>query len=145
MSNKVIYTLGSSTRSWEQFINLLNSYRIKTLIDVRRFPKSKFQHFHKEFLTKHLPAEGIRYVYLGEELGGYRGGYERHMESEGFRSGLGMLQAIASAQVAGIMCAERVPWRCHRMAISYALERLGWNVIHIIESDRLWRPKWCQD
>lgn len=70
----VIYSLGSSLRSPEDFIGLLHCYRIEMLADVRRFPTSRLGYFKKEQLVELLQANTIRYCYLGEELGGYRKG-----------------------------------------------------------------------
>lgn len=78
-SNKIIYTLGTNRRTEEDFIEILNAYGIERLIDVRRFPTSKFPHFKKETLERFLKDNGIEYFFLGEELGGYRKGGMRSM------------------------------------------------------------------
>jgi len=72
--DKVIYTLGTSTRSIEEFIELLVSHGVEVVIDVRRFPSSRFEHFHREKLAGLLSEAGIDYLHMGEELGGYRRG-----------------------------------------------------------------------
>lgn len=69
---KVIYTLGTSTRSPEEFVSQLTGHRIKVVADVRRFPTSRFEHFKRENLAGLLHRPGIDYLSLGEELGGYR-------------------------------------------------------------------------
>ena len=73
----LIYTLGTSTRSPEEFIELLSSHDVEVVVDVRRFPSSRFEHFQREKLSGLLSEAGIGYVYMGEELGGCRrGGYQ---------------------------------------------------------------------
>ncbi|HID95656.1 MAG TPA: DUF488 domain-containing protein [Candidatus Latescibacteria bacterium] len=139
MGEKVIYTVGSSDRSPEEFIGLLKSYGIEKLIDVRRFPTSKFEHFQKENLFDLLENEGVQYLYLGEKLGGYRrGGYEKYMDSPAFESGMAELEGSAMQARCVIMCAERLPWRCHRRFIARSLERRDWKVIHILDEKRTW-------
>jgi len=139
---RIVYTVGSSNRKAEEFLNLLKIYGIKVLVDVRSFPTSKFEHFKRGILEEILLEKGIEYFYLGEELGGYRkGGYEKHMVTEKFQSGLVELLRIAGLKQTAIMCAERFPWKCHRRFISQELEKKGWSVVHIIDEKRIWEPK----
>ncbi len=124
------------------------------LIDVRRWPKSKrYPHFNRESLEEILPSYGIEYVWE-EALGGYRRfgrdvedqGIGRCFESEGFRAyasymlssgeareALERVSRIAGEKTAIIMCAEKLPWRCHRKIISDLLLSRGYSVIHIID------------
>ncbi|RJS69065.1 DUF488 domain-containing protein [Candidatus Bathyarchaeota archaeon] len=128
-----IWTIGHSNRSLETFLNLLNEHEIQVLADVRRFPTSKLEHFKREALEKWLPKQGIEYVWLGEELGGYRrGGYKKHMRTKLFREGIKKLLEIARTKRTCIMCMEVNPKYCHRRFISAHLERKGVRVIHII-------------
>ncbi len=128
-----IWTIGHSNRSLETFLNLLNEHEIQVLADVRRFPTSKLEHFKREALEKWLPKQGIKYVWLGEELGGYRrGGYKKHMRTKLFREGIKKLLEIARTKRTCIMCMEVNPKYCHRRFISAHLERKGVRVIHII-------------
>lgn len=128
-----IWTIGHSNRSLETFLNLLNEHEIQVLADVRRFPTSKLEHFKREALEKWLPKQGIEYVWLGEELGGYRrGGYKKHMRTKLFREGIKKLLEIARNKRTCIMCMEVNPKYCHRRFISAHLERKGVRVIHII-------------
>jgi len=137
-----IFTIGHSNRSADEFVKLLKEFGIRAVIDVRRFPTSKHEHFKRERLQEILCEHGIKYFYLGDKLGGFRsGGYRSFMKTEEFLSGLEELERIAKKEVAAIMCAERFPWRCHRRFISMALEERGWEVLHIIDNDRIWRPK----
>jgi uncharacterized protein (DUF488 family) len=135
-----IYTLGSSNRSLDEFLELLQSYGIEVLLDVRRFPTSRFDHFKRENLEKAVVEAGIRYIYLGAELGGYRtGGYPRYMETPAFSEGIQALLQIVKGKRGCILCAERLPWRCHRRFIAQALRDQGQETIHILEKDRVWR------
>ncbi len=112
------------------------------MIDVRRFPKSsRFPHFNQEPLAGALAKEGLDYCYLGEELGGYRsGGYEAYRRGKTYEVGLSLLCQQAGAKVSAIVCAERLPWRCHRWYLAQDLFSKGWRVIHIIDKGRLWEP-----
>ncbi|MGQ9604504.1 MAG: DUF488 domain-containing protein [bacterium] len=138
----LIFTIGTSTRSKEDFISLLESNCISVVIDVRRFPTSRFEHFKKPEFERILEESGIRYFYMGDELGGYRkGGYEAYMKTEEFEQAVAQVASIASSARIAIVCAERLPWRCHRRFIASYLEKLGWKVIHIIEEQKQWKPK----
>jgi len=140
--DKVIYTLGTSTRSIEEFIELLVSHGVEVVIDVRRFPSSRFEHFHREKLAGLLSEAGIGYIYMGEKLGGYRrGGYRNFTATAEFQSGLKKLEEVACERKAAITCAERFPWRCHRRFIALELEKQEWQVNHIIEKGRDWLPR----
>lgn len=141
-NKKVIYTIGSSTRSIEEFISLLQTYKIEVLIDTRRFPTSSFPHFKKENLQKVISESGITYIYLGKELGGFRpGGYKEYIHTTMFKKGLTTLEEIAKDKVIAIMCAERLPWRCHRRFIGKELEARNWKVLHIIDHKHIWEAK----
>ena len=138
----VVYTLGTSTRTWEEFVALLKHLGVEVVVDVRRFPTSRFEYFKKEELARLLPEEGIAYAHSGEMLGGYRrGGYQAFLASEEFRRGLEKVEEIARERKTAIVCAERLPWRCHRRFIGMELERQGWQVIHVIDERRSWKPK----
>ncbi len=103
------------------------------MVDLRRFPTSKFPHFRKEALEENLKREDIDYIYLGEELGGYRrGGYEKFLESQTFKKGLHKLEDIARSSRTLIICAERLFFRCHRRFIAQELEKRGWEVKHLL-------------
>ena len=133
-AEKTIFTLGTSNRSLEEFVHLLRMSRIEMVVDVRRFPASKFPHFRKQALSQSLAEEGLGYAYLGKELGGYRkGGYEAYMQTYDFLRGMELLERMATRCRCAIFCAERLPWRCHRRFIARSLEDRGWKAIHIIE------------
>lgn len=129
-----IWTIGHSNRSIEKFLELLNEHKIQVVMDVRSFPTSKIENFKKEQMEKWLPQNGIEYVWLGKELGGYRrGGYKKHMRTKIFREGIRRLLEIAQKKRACIMCMEVNPKYCHRRFISAHLERKGFKVQHILE------------
>ena len=139
--DKLIYTLGTSTRSPGEFIELLTSHGVEVVVDVRRFPSSRFEHFCQEKLAHLLSEASINYVYLGEKLGGYRrGGYQNFTTTSEFQIGLKKLEEIAQNKRTAIICAERLPWRCHRRFIALELEKRGWQVNHIIDQEREWSP-----
>ncbi|MEM7828322.1 MAG: DUF488 domain-containing protein [Candidatus Aenigmatarchaeota archaeon] len=137
----LLYSLGTSVRSEGEFIELLRTYSIRTVVDVRSFPTSRLEHFKRENLEILLARSGIRYVYLGKELGGFRkGGYESYTSTEHFLSGIEKLEHIAQEGSTVFICAERFPWRCHRRFIGNVLKERGWRVVHIIDKDRVWEP-----
>ncbi|RLB88322.1 MAG: DUF488 domain-containing protein [Deltaproteobacteria bacterium] len=139
---RTVYTIGSSTRSPKEFLQILKHYGVRCLIDVRRFPTSKIEHFRQERFKQILDAEGIKYIFLGTELGGYRkGGYETYMKKDDYLKGIDKLEKVAEGTASAIMCAERFPWRCHRRFISQTLKEKKWQVIHIIEKDKTWEGK----
>ena len=128
-----IWTIGYSGRSKDAFLRLLKDHGIEILVDVRHFPTSKNPDFKKEALEVWLPENGIRYVWLGDLLGGYRrGGYERYMGTPAFREGIDRLLELARRGRTCIMCMERNPKYCHRRFIAAFLESLGVKVIHIL-------------
>jgi uncharacterized protein (DUF488 family) len=143
-----IHTIGHSTRSADEFIRLLTAAGIRQLVDVRQFPGSrKFPHFSASQLEADLGRAGIRYVHA-RDLGGRRrvapdslNAYWRnpsfrafadHMASDEFLRALDELIAGARLQPTAIMCAEAVPWRCHRFLISDALVARGNKVVHVV-------------
>jgi uncharacterized protein (DUF488 family) len=139
--NKLIHALGSSNRSLDEFIGLLRTYGIEMVADVRSFPASRFPHFRREVFAQSLGEAGIGYAYLGKELGGYRqGGFEAYTQTYEYLQGVERLERLSSRCRSVILCAERLPERCHRRFISKSLEERGWKVAHIIEENRIWEP-----
>jgi uncharacterized protein (DUF488 family) len=139
---KTILTMGTGNRTLEEFILLLRSYSIEMVIDVRSFPKSKFPHFAGETLAQSLGEAGYGYSFLGKELGGYRtGGYEAYMQTYDFLRGMDLLERLAGRCRCAIICAERLPWQCHRRFIGRSLRERGWTVEHVIDEGRLWEQK----
>jgi uncharacterized protein (DUF488 family) len=146
---KVIYTIGHSTRSLEQFVDLLIANGIELLADVRTVPKSRSNpQFNRDTLPQSLEKAKIEYAYF-PELGGWRRSkllespnagwrspafknYADYMLTEKFEAGIDQLIAAALERVVAIMCAEALPWRCHRNLISDALTVRGFCVTHIM-------------
>jgi uncharacterized protein (DUF488 family) len=128
-----IWAIGHSNRSKEAFLELLKDNNVEALADVRSFPASKIEHFKREEMERWLPEHGIKYVWLGKELGGYRhSGYKAHMRTKLFREGIKKLLEIAEQKRTCMMCMETNPKYCHRRYISAYLERKKVNVVHIV-------------
>lgn len=139
---KKIYTLGTDRRSEEDFTEILFAYSIQSLIDVRSFPRSKIPIFSRENLEDLLKREGIEYHFLGKELGGFRkGGYTSYIISDEFNKGIDLIESIALYKMSVIICAEKLPWKCHRKWISRELHKRDWEVDHIIDKGKVWIPK----
>ena len=136
-----VYSLGTSTRSKAEFAALLQSHGIEMVIDVRRFPTSRFEHFQQGELAQLLAVLHIDYLHLGEGLGGYRkGGYQAFTTTSEFEQGMKTIEETARQKKSVILCAERLPWHCHRRFITSELEKRGWHVEHIIDEKRTWIP-----
>jgi uncharacterized protein (DUF488 family) len=143
-----ILTIGHSTRPIEEFIALLESHSVTHVIDVRTIPRSRrHPHFSSDALAASLGAAGIAYTHL-PDLGGLRRprpdspntgwrnesfrGYADHMQSAAFAAAIDALIALSRDSRCAIMCAEAVPWRCHRSLIADALAARGCAVEHIM-------------
>ncbi len=136
-----VYSLGTSTRSKAEFARLLQRHGIEVIIDVRRFPTSRIQHFNQQALVRLLADAHIEYLHMGENLGGYRnGGYQAFTATSEFRQGIDIVERAALKRRIAILCAERLPWRCHRRFITAELEKRGWHVEHIIDEEQTWLP-----
>ncbi len=148
-SSKTIHTIGHSTRAIEVFLEILRAYRIELLVDVRRWPSSRrFPHFRRDALQDTLAGAKIEYVWR-EDLGGYRKpepdspntawragafrAYADFMLTPEFDRIMEELQGLAEAKRMAVMCAEAVPWRCHRQLLADAFLVRGWSVRHIID------------
>lgn len=124
--------IGYAGRRKENFIETLKEYGIQLVVDVRRFPKSKDTDFEKEELEKWLREEGIEYVWLGRELGGFRrGGYQKYVENVDFERGIKTLLKFIDEYSVAVMCMERRMKYCHRRFIAERLEREGIKVQEI--------------
>jgi uncharacterized protein (DUF488 family) len=150
MGQPPIYTIGHGTREMAGFVAVLQRLQIAYLIDVRSRPYSRFQpDFSKGPLEQHLKTAGIRYVYMGDLLGGqppdpacYSEGkvdYDKVRQKEFFRRGIGRLrEAWKGQRHVALLCSELRPEQCHRSKlIGAALAEEGISVAHIDESDSL--------
>jgi len=144
-NSSLIYTIGHSNRSLDKFIDILKFFRIETLIDVRRFPKSIYNpQFNKENLNIILHQNNIEYFWI-EKLGGFRkGGYLEYMNSKEFKEGLKRLIEIAKKKKSAIMCAEILWFKCHRRFISEKISSLGFKIIHIYDKNKIYEHKTLQ-
>jgi uncharacterized protein (DUF488 family) len=144
----VLFTIGHSTHSIEEFIALLQAHGVRHLVDVRSIPKSRHvPQFNTDELSSSLSAANIGYTHL-RSLGGRRHsrkdsintgwrntsfrGYADYMATPQFAEGVAALAQVASTTPTAIMCAEAVPWRCHRSLIADAMMLNGWQVRDIL-------------
>jgi uncharacterized protein (DUF488 family) len=152
-SGQKVYTLGHSTLSLPNLIELLQRHGIRTLVDIRRFPKSRRNpQFNREQLATALAEAGLSYVHL-DRLGGRRHGlrdaspnqgwrnpsfrgFADYMLGEEFELGLEELLALLPGGPLALMCAESMPWRCHRSLVADALLVRGASIEHITSSGR---------
>lgn len=145
----IVHTLGHSTRALDGFLALLDEHGIAGVADVRRFPASRrHPHFERDALAAALVATGRSYDWM-PALGGRRPvrpdsphvgwrepgfrGYADHMDSDEFRRALDDLVARAGERATAILCAEAVPWRCHRQLLADALVVRGLDVVHVLD------------
>jgi uncharacterized protein (DUF488 family) len=143
-----IWTIGHSTRSIDEFTALLRRQEIRTLVDVRTVPRSRHNpQFNTDMLGKRLEQVGVAYIHM-PRLGGLRNakkysinvgwrntsfrGYADYMQTNEFWDALDELVVHGNTARTAIMCAEAVPWRCHRSLIADALLSRGWVVRHIM-------------
>lgn len=172
--SKVVYTIGHSTHPIDEFVEMLNRNHIQTLVDVRSIPGSRHNpQFGEHELEKSMPAAGLGYL-LMKGLGGRRHtrvgdetvngawrnksfrSYADYMQTEDFDVAVEELIDLSGRQRVAIMCAEAVPWRCHRSLIGDALLARGVKVLDImstkstkphsmtsfakVEGERVWYP-----
>lgn len=147
MGSTRIYTIGHSTHDLEEFIGILHAHGITQLADIRTIPRSRHNpQFNSDELETALAAAGIRYL-RAKALGGLRPthrdsvngawhndsfrGYADYMQTEAFARALDGLIARAGADDTAVMCAEAVPWRCHRSLVGDALLVRGVEVLDI--------------
>lgn len=148
-AERTVWTVGHSTRTIDEFIEMLRSFSIGQVVDVRHFPGSrKFPQYNKEALRDSLLEAKISYEHI-IQLGGRRTshpdsrntawrhpafrGYADHMETSSFIDGISRLEKIAQHKRTAYMCSEAVWWRCHRSLISDFLKAKGWIVQHIMD------------
>ncbi len=137
-----VFTIGHSTRDFEDFVKVLKHYNIQILVDVRRFPGSKkFPQFNQENLQNKLPKNRIEYLHF-PELGGFRKeGYQNFSKSKGFSDAIEKLLHIVNGKIAAICCAEILFFRCHRRYVAEALVDLGHEVFHIYDEKKFQEHK----
>ncbi|MGA2331839.1 MAG: DUF488 domain-containing protein [Syntrophales bacterium] len=151
----IIYTIGHSTHTVDEFVEMLQAFNIEMVVDVRSIPKSRHNpQFNKEQLKKSLHKHKIDYVHL-DALGGLRHttkasvntawknasfrGFADYMQTSEFAEGMEQLVGLTEKKRVAIMCSEAVPWRCHRSLIGDALLLRNYHVEDII-SGKTSRP-----
>lgn len=145
-------TVGHSTRAIDEFVGLLRQHGVKRLVDIRTIPRSRRNpQFNSEALAKSLRLEGIDYAHI-KELGGLRHprrdsintgwrnasfrGYSDYMQTEELQEAVERLLQLCAGKRCAVMCAESVPWRCHRSLLADALTARGIAVEHILGGSR---------
>lgn len=148
-----IYSIGHSNRTLSDFLEMLQSFDIKIIADIRSLPGSRrYPHFNKESLKISLEEIGIQYIHMSD-LGGRRKvkkdskntrwnndsfrGYADYMETEDFEKAMVKLEQMALEKPLAYMCSEAVWWRCHRSMVSDYLKAKGWTVLHIMGKDKI--------
>ncbi len=151
-ADQVVLTVGHSTRLLDTFIALLQSHGVQRLVDVRTVPRSRHNpQFNRDTLPAALASHaigyehdadlgGLRHTHAGSLNTGWRNlsfrGYADYMQTAGFAEGLARLMATARRERIVLMCAEAVPWRCHRSLIGDALLVHGLRVEDILSETR---------
>jgi len=155
MDRSFVFTVGHSTRPIDEFIHLLKSHGVQRVVDVRTLPRSRFNpQFDIARLPDLLRAAGIHYTHF-PGLGGRRQphpdsanlgwrnksfrGYADYMQSAAFKESLERCVELASVERVALMCAEAVPWRCHRSLIADAMVARGIDALEIASETRV-RP-----
>ncbi len=149
-----VFTIGHGNRPLDEFMALLRQARIERLVDVRAFPASRrHPQFARAALERALPDAGVGYLWEGPALGGRRRpaansphtalrnasfrAYAEHMMQPDFQAALDRLGILGSEKRAALMCAERLPWRCHRFLISDSLIARDIEVMHIVSEGEM--------
>jgi uncharacterized protein (DUF488 family) len=149
-----IFTLGHSTLPIERFLALLRTYGVERLVDIRTIPRSRYNpQFNSDALADSLKTAqvdyrpmqalgGLRHAHKDSPNGGWRNdsfrGYADYMQTTAFGQALETLIALGRDSRAAIMCAESMPWRCHRSLVADALEVRGVPTVEIL-SESNWR------
>jgi uncharacterized protein (DUF488 family) len=148
-SPRTVHTVGHSTRTIDALIELQRAHAIELLVDVRRWPASRrYPHFNRALLAASLKASDIEYLWRGD-LGGFRKpasdsrntgwrvaafrAYADFMLTDEFDKIMKEMETIADENRIALMCAEAVPWRCHRQLLADAFLVRGWTVRHIMD------------
>ena len=148
-----MWTVGHSNKPLEEFLGLVSTHKIQSIVDVRRFPVSRrYPHFSQQNLEQSLSNHGVSYLHF-PELGGRRSprvdshntawknegfrGYADYMETEPYQRALEQLVQLASSQRIALLCAEALWWQCHRSLIADSLKASGIRVLHILSPTKI--------
>jgi uncharacterized protein (DUF488 family) len=152
-SRHQIYTIGHSTRTQRELIDLLRQNHVPLLLDIRAIPYSRYNpQFNREAMQEVMPSEGIVYEHLAA-LGGVRPsqevmkgakscsersrGFAGYMKTDEFKAGLDRVLELAMEAPVALMCGEGDPTHCHRFWVADALRERGIEVKHIITRDQV--------
>jgi uncharacterized protein (DUF488 family) len=147
----IVLTIGHSTHTLAELIDILLSYGVKKIVDIRTIPRSRHNsQFNKEAMPASVSGTGLEYLHI-PGLGGFRHplkdstnkawlndsfrGFADYMQTEDFERNIERLIRLAKKKQVVLMCAESVPWRCHRSLIADALTARGVRVMHIMSHD----------
>jgi len=147
-----VFTIGHSTHPIAEFVEILKAHGVKRVVDIRTIPRSRHNpQFNGEALAESLHAAGIGYTHI-KELGGLRHpakdsinlgwrnsgfrGFADYMQTPEFEAGLERAIKLAKAKPSALMCAEAVPWRCHRSLVADALSARKIPVMDILSATR---------
>jgi len=142
-NDNMIYTIGHSSMTQESFVDILKSFKIDIVVDVRSSPYSKFvSHFNRENIKKSLIENGMRYIFLGDYIGGkprdkkyYENGkvnYRLISKSDRYSEGINRIIELNNENDIVLMCSEEDPYNCHRHnLITQTLVKKGFEVIHV--------------
>lgn len=154
MKKKEAYTIGHSTRTTQEFLDILKEFEIEVLVDIRHYPGSRYcPQFNKEVMRDYLPENDIEYIHL-VELGGRRKvdknsqlnigwrssqfrGYADYMQTLEFAHALEKLISLIEKKTVAFMCAEALPWRCHRSMVADALTVRGFKIFNIMDQKKM--------
>lgn len=148
LQKRIIWTIGHSTHTLDEFLAMLKSFQIEWVADIRSSPGSRrYPHYNKEPLEVSLTENNIKYIHL-KELGGRRKarpdsintgwrlaafrGYADYLETDAFKKAILELERFACKERTAYMCSEALWWRCHRSLVSDYLKVHGWTVMHIM-------------
>ncbi len=155
--SSIVFTIGHSTKALQEFINTVETFGIGKIVDIRTIPRSRHNpQFNKETLPADLKVAGISYIHM-PGLGGLRHtkrdspnkgwrnasfrGFADYMQTTDFEENLRKLAELATKELVAIMCAETLPWRCHRSLIADALSVRGFEVEHIMSREKSQRHR----
>ncbi len=149
-SHQLVYSIGHSNHTTEEFLALLRLYSMEVLVDIRSHPYSRYaSQFNLEDLGRDIRAVGMKYIYLGRELGGRPQGskfydseghviYALVAETPSFKEGIERLEKIIARNRSAIMCSEEDPARCHRyLLVGRVLKERGISIEHILGDGRI--------
>lgn len=151
--SKTIWTIGHSNRPLNEFMDMLHSFQIQLVADIRSFPgSSHYPYFNKELLEDSLSENQIAYIHLaglggrrkvqvnsintGWRLDSFRA-YADYMSTDTFKTAIAQLEDLADKQRTAYMCSEALWWRCHRSLVSDFLKLKGWTVMHIMAAGKV--------